>query len=117
MHVQPTGHSRIHMSPILNRNYAELNNAAQIVGTILAQSYITMTGANVQGATISLGAAVTLTGAAVHLPRTAPVVSPSPAPDYNAPVDMMHASLFVLLASTQVTNTVRALDSIPCNGH
>jgi len=41
-------HLHLHLSP--SSNYAELNDATLIVGTILAQSYITMTGTNLQGA-------------------------------------------------------------------
>ena len=71
------------------RNYAELDDATLIVGTILAQSCkslwftiavntamasnsiladITMTGASLYGSAISIGAAVTLTGSAVRVP-------------------------------------------------
>ena len=119
--------------PVRCSNYAELNSATQIYGTILAQSCelsfvirkltasrpwtlplplildITMTGANVEGAAISLGAAVTFTGAAVRLPAlalgaVAPVthnltVVPSA-------INLGRASSFAICAAAGLTNTV-----------
>ena len=101
----------INLTP--HRNYAELDDATLIVGTILAQSYITMTGANVQGATISLGAAVTLTGAAVRLPSVFLVehhhvpanYSYNLSLTYSTPVNMRGASSFALLGASTLTNT------------
>ena len=90
------------------RNYAELDDATLIVGTILAQSYITATGANVQGATISLGAAVTFTGAAVRLPGLLSSTSVA-ASFYTSSVNMRSASSFALLGGSALTSTVRAL--------
>jgi hypothetical protein len=94
-------------------NYAELDGASRIVGTILAQSYITMTGANVQGATISLGAAVTLTGSAVRLPNAAALMS-SHHPHsnhtflassvYNARVSLMRAASFAVIGASTLVN-------------
>jgi hypothetical protein len=85
-------------------NYAELDDATLIVGTILAQSYITMTGANVQGATISLGAAVTLTGSAVRLPSMLSSSGPSHT-TYSSPVNMLSASNFAILAGSALTSS------------
>ena len=91
------------------RNYAELNDATLIVGTILAQSYITATGANVQGATISLGAAVTFTGAAVRLPLAAALLQShgtgNSSATYQTSVNMMRARSFAILGATTLTNT------------
>ena len=86
-------------------NYAELDDATLIVGTVLAYSYITMTGANVQGATISLSAAVTLTGAAVRLPSQLSSTRLALSL-YTTPVNMLSASSFAILAGSALTNTV-----------
>ena len=91
---------------LLCSNYAELDDATLIVGTIIAYSYITMTGANVQGATISLSAAVTLTGAAVRLPFLLSTTRLSLSL-HTPPVNMLSASSFAILAGSALTNTVR----------
>ena len=93
-------------------NYAELDDATLIVGTVLAYSYITMTGANVQGATISLSAAVTLTGAAVRLPSASALehhhvpanYSYASSLIYATPVNMFRASSFAVLGASTLTN-------------
>jgi hypothetical protein len=94
------------------RNYAELNAATTIVGTILAHSYITMTGASVHGATISLGAAVTLTGSSVRLPSAAALVlsqvvvpSISAPAVYQTPVNLGRAHSFAVIGGSTLTNT------------
>ena len=78
-----------------------------ILTAILAYSYITMTGASLNGAAISLHAAVTLTNSAVRLPGTRAGVTLTSGPSYSFAVDMMGASSFAVLGSTQITNTVR----------
>ena len=61
-----------------------------------------MTGANLQGSAISLGAAVTLTGAAIRLPGLLSVGYPA---TYTAPVNMRSAAQFALLGGSTLTTT------------
>ena len=114
--LRVSSHAECSLSPACptRSDYAELDDATLIVGTVIAYSYVTMTGANVQGATISLSAAVTLTGAAVRLPSASALenrhhhfpanYSYSSSVIYSIPVNMLRASTFALIGATTLSN-------------
>jgi len=85
------------------RNYARLDGGSTSVGTILAQSYVTMTGASLIGATISLSAAVTFTNSVVRRPSASTLALSGPG--YTTPINLGTVASFAILAGSGITNT------------
>ena len=75
-------------------SYAALGPASVVSGIIVAQSYVALTGCVLNGAALSLHAAVSIVESSVSLPTLDILAISGPA--YNTPVSLGSAASFVV---------------------